>query len=106
MKRQYLGEFEELVLLVSCILAKEGYGVAIQQELEQQTGRVVAISAVHTALHRLERKGFLQSWVGGATNVRGGRRKRFFEVTSEGRDALAEARRVRESLWQLIPEPA
>lgn len=52
MKRTYLGEFEEVVLLTVAVLSESAYGVAITDELERQTGRSVSISAVHAALHR------------------------------------------------------
>jgi DNA-binding PadR family transcriptional regulator len=104
MKRTNLGEFEELVLLTVSILFDSAYGVAIKDEVEKQTGRKLSISAIHSVLHRLERKGFVASWVGGATAQRGGRRKRFFKVTGAGKAALVEARDLRERLWKLVPD--
>jgi PadR family transcriptional regulator, regulatory protein PadR len=70
MKRVYLGEFEELVLLTTAILQEDAYGVTITQEIEQQTGRIVDFTTVHTTLKRLEEKGFLASQMGGATAER------------------------------------
>jgi DNA-binding PadR family transcriptional regulator len=58
MKRTYLGEFEELVLLTIAVLGDQAYGVTITQEIEEQTGRIVDFSSVHTTLKRLEEKGF------------------------------------------------
>lgn len=103
MKRTFLGEFEEIVLLTVAILGEEAYGVTITQELEQKTGRSVGFSTVHTTLQRLEEKGFLASQMGGATAERGGRRKRFFTVTAAGRKALIEVKQVREELWGALP---
>ena len=103
MKRTFLGEFEEVVLLTVAILGEEAYGVTITQELEQKTGRVVGFSTVHTTLQRLEEKGFLSSEMGGATAERGGRRKRFFTITAFGRKALREVKEVREELWGSLP---
>jgi DNA-binding PadR family transcriptional regulator len=103
MKRTFLGEFEEIVLLTVAILGEEAYGVTVTQELEQKTGRSVGFSSIHTTLQRLEEKGFLSSKMGGATAERGGRRKRFFEVTALGRRALLEVKQVREELWGALP---
>lgn len=103
MKRTFLGEFEEIVLLTVAILGEEAYGVTVTQELEQKTGRSVGFSTVHTTLQRLEEKGFLASQMGGATAERGGRRKRFFTVTAAGRKALVEVKQVREELWGALP---
>ncbi|MEZ0541350.1 PadR family transcriptional regulator [Fibrella arboris] len=103
MKRAFLGEFEEVVLLTVAILDEGAYGVTITQEIEQQTGRAVGFSTVHTTLQRLEEKGFLSSEMGGATAERGGRRKRFFAVTAAGRKALADVKQVRTQLWDALP---
>jgi PadR family transcriptional regulator PadR len=103
MKRTFLGEFEEIVLLTVAILGEDAYGVTVTQELEQKTGRAVGFSSIHTTLQRLEEKGFLSSRMGGATAERGGRRKRYFEVTALGRRALMEVKQVREELWGALP---
>lgn len=102
MKRTYLGEFEEVVLLTAAVLGEGAYGVAITDELDRQTGRSVSISAVHAALHRLQEKGMLSSRLGDATAERGGRRKRLFTVTALGSRALHDIRAVREQLWASI----
>lgn len=102
MKRTYLGEFEELVLLTVAVLNQKAYGVAIADELEGQTGRSANISAVHAALHRLEEKGMLVSHLGEATAERGGRRKRLFVVTALGGVTLSEIKEMRNKLWDAI----
>ena len=103
MKRAFLGEFEEVVLLTVAVLDEAAYGVTVTQTIEQQTGRAVGFSTVHTTLQRLEEKGYLTSQMGGATAERGGRRKRFFQVTAAGRSALWEVRQVRTQLWDALP---
>lgn len=103
MKGTYLGEFEEIVLLTTAILGDEAYGYAISREATEQTGRSVSLSAVHSALHRLEKKGFLTSRLAGATTRRGGKRRRFFTPTTAGRAALREARQLRQRLWARVP---
>lgn len=102
MKRNYLGEFEELVLLTVAVLKDKAYGVAIADELQAQTGRSANISAVHAALHRLEEKGMLASHLGDATAERGGRRKRLFVVTVLGSTTLSEIKEMRNRLWDAI----
>lgn len=61
MKGTQLGEFEELVLLIVGILNGEAYGVSILKDIEEHTGRKVTVSTIHTALYRLEEKGFVES---------------------------------------------
>jgi PadR family transcriptional regulator, regulatory protein PadR len=103
MKRTFLGEFEEVVLLTVAILGEDAYAVTVTQELEQKAGRAVGFSSVHTTLQRMEEKGLLSSKMGGATAERGGRRKRFFSVTAFGRKALQEVKQIREELWNALP---
>ena len=103
MKGTYLGEFEEIVLLAVGILKEDAYGVAVRHELEDQTGRNVNIGAVHTALHRLEEKGYLKSKFGEATDVRGGKRKRNFTLTAAGIKSLHQAQELRQQMWSQLP---
>jgi PadR family transcriptional regulator PadR len=103
MKRTFLGEFEEIVLLVVAACTDPAYGVTIWENIQQCTGRSISLSAVHATLYRLEEKGFLTSEMGGATAERGGRRKRFFTITSFGNRGLLEIQQLREQLWQNIP---
>lgn len=100
--RIYLGELEELILLMVALLDREAYGVSITEELKKQAGREITISAAHAALHRLEEKGFVKSKMGGASQERGGRRKRLFSITSYGRSALEELRDTRNLIWTQI----
>ena len=104
MKGTYLGEFQEVVLLTILVLEGNAYGVSIQEEIEKRTSRSVSRGALHTALTRLDDKGFINSEYGGATAERGGRRKRFYQVTNLGKSALEEAKSLREDLWSSVPK--
>lgn len=103
MKGTYLGEFQEIVLLVILILDSNAYGVTVRKEMEERIKRNVNRGALHTAFVRLEEKGFIRSEMGGATATRGGRRKRYYTVTNKGKVALDKARNIREQLWSAIP---
>jgi len=104
MKDQSPGEFEELVLLMVAALHDEAYGVAILENLEAKLNRKVNISAIHVALKRLEKKGFVISRFGGITSDRGGRRKKFYVITALGKKMLDSVYELRTSLYQQIPE--
>ncbi len=104
MKGTYLGEFEELILLTVASLSNEAYAVSVKHMVEQNAARKVNISAVHSALYRLENKGFLSSSFGGATQKRGGKEKRYFQVTNAGFSALQESKNLKEQLWRVIPQ--
>ncbi|MFZ6001323.1 MAG: PadR family transcriptional regulator [Bacteroidota bacterium] len=97
----YLGELEELVLLTVASLGDNAYGVSIQQELIERCNRTISIGALHSTITRLEEKSLLKSWVGGATAERGGRSKRYYEITPAGKKALAETKSLRDELWHL-----
>ncbi len=103
MKETRLGEFEEVILLLVGILDLEAYAFNIAEEFEKQSGRPVAIGAVHSTLNRLEKKGFLTSEMGGATKERGGRRKRIYTITAFGLQVLKDAKNFRVSLWSQYP---
>lgn len=103
MKRISLGEFEEIVLLITASLEDDAYGVTITMEIEKQTGRSPGFNTVHTTLQRLEEKGLLTSEMGGETTERGGRRKRYFKITKLGARALRENKQLREKLWEIVP---
>ncbi len=103
-KSYQLGELEELVLMIVAILNEEAYGVKVMDEIQNQIGRKVNISAVHTVLDRLEKKDFVSSYMGGASAERGGRRKRLFKVTAEGSKAITYVHQTRNELYNQIPK--
>lgn len=88
-----LGEFEQIVLLALVRLRENAYGATVRREIEHRTGRSLSISAVYTALDRMEQKGLVSSRVGEPTAERGGRRKRYFELLPAGERALADSYR-------------
>lgn len=106
MKRAFLGEFEEVVLLAVAVCHPDAYGVTIREAIDQRTGRNITLSAIHATLHRLEDKGYLTSHMSGATAERGGRRKRYFAVSAAGARALTDIQQVRNQFWGAIPAGA
>lgn len=102
-KRSYLGEMELMVLLAVTRLGDEAYGVPISKELSTLAKREVALGSIYAALDRLERKGFVASSLGDPTPERGGRAKRYFNVTPTGVRALKMTREALTNLWSGIP---
>ena len=99
-RRQYLGEFELLVMLTIIRLGENAYGVPISQEIEQQTGRSVSYGTVYSTLERLQKKGFVASNLGDATPERGGRAKRYFRATSTGLRTVRDTKQSLIRLWR------
>ncbi len=103
-ERDYLGEFELMVMLAVMFLDDEAYGVPVSRELERYRKRDVSLSSVYAALERLEGKGLVSSRLGEATQERGGRAKRYFQVTKAGLQAVRRTRQTLMTLWRRLPE--
>jgi len=106
MKKYQLGEFEEIVILTIGVLYNDAYGVSVKKEIENRLSRKVSMGALHTALKRLEDKGYIRSHDGEATEERAGRPKKYFQITALGKKAMEYTRSVRNDLWNAIPEVA
>jgi DNA-binding PadR family transcriptional regulator len=88
---EQLGAFEQLLLLTLLRIGEDTYGVPIRDEIEARTTRVVSPGAIYTALDRLERRGLVRSRLGEPTPQRGGKRKRYYQITTRGSQAAARA---------------
>ncbi len=104
MKGEHIGELEELVLLTVGALGESAYAVTILNEIRKNTSRSPDVTAIHSVLRRLEKKGMVKSEMGGATNERGGRRKRFFTLTNSGIAILDNIMAFKMELYQKIPK--
>jgi len=91
-------------MLTIAILQEEAYGFAIIEEMEKRLNRTVSIGALQTVLKRLEKKNYLGSEMGEATAVRGGKRKRYYNLTTTGKSILKETKEQRMGLWSAVPE--
>ena len=98
--RDYLGEFEHIIVLALLRLEDRAYGVTVRQEIEFRIKREVSIGAVYATLDRLETKGYVKSHRGDPTPERGGRSKRFFRVTAKGVTAVNRTQRVLRSMTE------
>lgn len=104
-ERVYLGEFELMLLLAIIHLGDGAYGVPISREIEKYRGKEVAVGSVYAALERLEAKGLVSSTLGDPTPERGGKAKRFFQITKQGLRQVHETRRALTKMWQILPNP-
>lgn len=99
MSQDYVGEFEQMVLLSIMRLGGGAYGLAIRDELEAVVGRSPSSGSLYTTLDRMERKGLLESSAGEVTQERGGRPRRYLRVTPEGQALLTSSRSSLMALW-------
>ena len=101
-KQSYLGEFEHLVLLSIMQLSDNAYGVTVRRYLKETINRDVSIGALYATVERLEKKGFITSRKGEAKAERGGKAKRFFQITQEGIKNLTYTKHSLECMWKEI----
>ena len=101
--REYLGEFELMVLLAILRLKDAAYGVPLARELAAARERNVSAGSIYAALDRLETKGLVTSTLGEATRERGGRAKRYFALTAEGMYSVRSSRAALMKLGDALP---
>ena len=99
MSQDYLGEFEQMVLLTIMRLGDGAYGLAIRGELDTVAGRMPSSGSLYTTLDRMEKKGLLESSAGESTRERGGRPRRYVRITPAGQASLARSRSTLMALW-------
>jgi DNA-binding PadR family transcriptional regulator len=99
----HLTDLEQLMLLAVLRLGDDAYGSAIQTDLEDVAHRSVSLGSIHVTLARLEERGLARSEMGEPLAVRGGKARRIYAVTSEGRAALEAAREALGRMWAGVP---
>jgi PadR family transcriptional regulator PadR len=85
-----LGELEAAVLYSVFHCGDDAYGVSISDTIKERTGDDVAMGSIYATLDRLQKKELVRSWWSEPGSERGGRRKRLFEITGAGKNALRE----------------
>ena len=95
-----IGHFEQLVLLAVLRLGDTAYAPAILEEIERATGKPASPGSMYVTLDRLEEKGLLRSRLAGTTVDRGGRPRRYVNVTAYGVRELRASRAALLKLWR------
>lgn len=98
-----LSRSEEIILATVWKLQDDAYGVAINEHINRKTGLNWKFGSIYTPLGRLVEKGLLNIIEGEPSPERGGRRKQYFRLTKEGKQALLEVQRVHSAIWQDMP---
>jgi PadR family transcriptional regulator PadR len=101
--KHVLNDSDLMTLLAILRLGEQAYGVSLSRELSAMTGRAAALASVYRTLERLEACGLVTSRMGEPSPERGGRAKRFAEVTVEGMRAIDATRRLLNTLWKDVP---
>ena len=95
---------EELILLAVWQMKDDAYSITIRKRLSGITGKKWSLGSIYMPLDRLEKKGFLTSSLSESTPERGGRHKRIYALTVEGKEALFKVRDIHAMMWEMIPE--
>ena len=100
---QLLSRAEEIIMLAIWRLQKNAYGLSIREEVSSVSGRTWSIGAVYAPLQRLEKKELVLTRQGQPEARRGGRSKVYYELTSRGKQALLDVKKVHDTQWRGIP---
>lgn len=103
-KAEFIGEFEQLVLLAVLRCGQDAYGVSIGAEIRSQTGRRTSRGALYVTLERLEKKGYLRSRLADSSRQRMGRPRRYYKLCPEAIKALRTQRQALLSMWEGFEE--
>ncbi len=105
-KMKILTRGEELVLLSIWRLQDNAYCVPIREQLMEVTGQNWSFGSIYDALDRLEKKGYLESFLSEPQKSRGGRSKRIYKHTKVGLQAMIDLRDIQDKVWEGIAKPA
>ena len=95
---------EELILLAVWQLKIDAYCIPIRKRLSEITGKKWSLGSIYMPLDRLVKRGYLNSFLSDTTPERGGRQKRIYTLTTEGKEALVKVREIQTAMWELIPQ--
>ena len=93
-------KLEDHILMTVWKFQGEAYGVNIYQHLVKIMDSQMAIGVVYFALDRLTKRGFLRSYKGEPTAVRGGMRKKYYQITKKGIDELEKSKSIHDKVWE------
>ena len=95
---------EEMLLIVIWTLKEDAYGFPIMKKVTEITKKKVSYGSLYNSLNNLAKKGYLNFYRGEPTDVRGGKRKIYYAITSQGKAALKKAKQFHLNLWGNSPD--
>ena len=99
----HLTDLEQLLLLSVLRQEDDAYAATLQADIEDSAERRVSLGSIHVTLARLEERALVRSQKTAPQPVRGGKARRRYAVTEEGRGALEWNRAVLEKMWGGVP---
>jgi DNA-binding PadR family transcriptional regulator len=102
----YLTRKEELILLAVHKLGDSASLVKVREILNVSTGHEWTVGNVYVPLDRMTKLGYLEARVGEPTARRGGKAVKYYALTRQGKESLAELKRVHDTMWEGVSDPA
>ena len=98
-----LTKVEEFILLAIWSLQEKAYSLAIQKYISEISEEKWSLGTIYAPLERLEKRGYIYSYITEPIPKKGGRQKRIYCITETGKDALNKSKEVQKSMWDRIP---
>lgn len=102
----YLTRKEEMILLAVNKLGESASLVRVREILNVSTGHEWTVGNVYVPLDRMTKLGYLEARVGEPTARRGGKAVKYYALTRQGKEALAELKKVHDIMWNGVSDPA
>lgn len=93
------------IALLQALVSGPGFGLELIDRVRDRSGGRIELlqGSVYPALRSLEREGFLESYDGAPVPERGGRPRRYYRITAEGRRAARDDSKAVAGLFGLTP---
>lgn len=96
---------EEQILLAIHNLDDDAYLITIREKIKEYTGKYYSVGTIYAPLNRLDKLGYLETYYGDANAIRGGKAKKFYKITKQGYEALAEIKEQHDLMWNGLAIP-
>lgn len=90
---------EEQILLAIHNLGNDAYLIMVREKIKEYTGKYFSVGTIYAPLNRLDKLGYLETYYGSANAIRGGKAKKFYRITKQGYEALAEIKEQHDMMW-------
>ena len=98
-----LTRVEEFILLAIWNLKEDAYSLAIQKNISEISEEKWSLGTIYAPLERLERRGFITTYMSDSIPERGGRSRRIYRITTDGIKALMKTKEIEKSMWANVP---
>ena len=93
-------------VILSALRFKHRYGLEIMEAIEKSGGKRIGFNSLYPNLKKLEKKGFVKSqWGSEAPEQHTGARRKYYQITGSGIEALKAKEQLLESVSYWISEP-